>query len=304
MYLRSQLRALPIRVADLVRAHEIALRTQKRRHHPRAVVIGMHETPRALEGRFREQLDWVSQHFTISDLRRFAEIWQNPESNPVAKPPILFTFDDGRDSNYQIAAPLLESFGGRGVFFVVPGFAECSAANALNFYRTHINPDSRAGDETREDWRPMTPEQIAELAARGHTIGSHTLTHERLAGLSPQTLEHEIGESARKLASWTQQPVDAFAWTFGWDSIDTAALVAIRRYHRFCFAPCAGCIDPLRDHPSLIWRREIEVKYSAAEYRFLYSGLADPWWSMRRHRLKKMLKDLDDTALMSVDIAE
>lgn len=304
MHLRSQLRALPIRVADLVRADKIALRTQQRGLRPCAVVVAMHETPRALEARFRAQLEWVSQHFTISDLRRFAEIWQNPESSPVAKPPILFTFDDGRASNYQVAAPLLESFGGRGVFFVVPAFAECSVADALSFYRKHINPNSRAGDETWEDWKPMTREQIAELAARGHTIGSHTLSHERLAGLSPQNLEREIGESVRKLASWTGQPVDAFAWTFGWDSIDTAALVAIRRYHRFCFAPCAGCVDPLRDHPSLIWRREIEVMYSAAEYRFLYSGLADPWWSRRRHRLKKMMKDVDDAALMSVDIAE
>jgi hypothetical protein len=32
------------------------------------------------------------------------------------------------------------------------------------------------------------------------------------------------------------------------------------------------------------------VKYSAAEYRFLYSGLVDPWWSTRRSRLRRMLR--------------
>ncbi len=36
--------------------------------------------------------------------------------------------------------------------------------------------------------------------------------------------------------------------------------------------------------------RRIEVKYSAAEYRFLYSGLVDPWWSTRRNRLREMFR--------------
>jgi hypothetical protein len=32
------------------------------------------------------------------------------------------------------------------------------------------------------------------------------------------------------------------------------------------------------------------VKYSAAEYRFLYSGLVDPGWSTRRNRFHKMFR--------------
>jgi peptidoglycan/xylan/chitin deacetylase (PgdA/CDA1 family) len=136
----------------------------------------------------------------------------------------------------------------------------------------------------------MSPAQIGELATRGHAIGNHTLTHQPLAGLSPATLEREIGDSARKLASWTKNPVDAFAWTFGWNAIDANAWRVIHRHHRFCFAPCAGVVDSRYDSPALLWRREIEVKYSAAEYRFLYSGLVDLWWSTRRSRLRKMLR--------------
>jgi hypothetical protein len=109
-------------------------------------------------------------------------------------------------------------------------------------------------------------------------------------GLSAEMLEREIGDSARKLTTWTKKPVDAFAWTFGWDAVDAESWKVIQRYHRFCFTPCAGAIDSRYDIPALLWRREIEVKYSAAEYRFLYSGLVDPWWSTRRKRLRKMLK--------------
>jgi peptidoglycan/xylan/chitin deacetylase (PgdA/CDA1 family) len=291
MNIRSQARSLLIQAATLARMDELAFRIQKRNGHSRALVVGMHETPASFAAQFRKQLEWVSQHFTITGLEGFARLWEErSESYTNPKCPVLFTFDDGRESNYTVAAPLLESFGGRGVFFVVPAFAECAAAEALAFYRSRINPNSRPGDERWEDWKPMSPGQIGELADRGHAIGNHTLTHQRLAGLSPEALEHEIGDSARKLTSWTGRPVDAFAWTFGWNAVDANAWEVIRRHHRFCFAPCAGTIDSRYDTPDLLWRREIEVKYSAAEYRFLYSGLVDPWWSTRRSRLRRMLR--------------
>jgi len=295
MNVRSQARAFLIRAAIFARADKLAFRMQRLNSGSRGLVVGMHETPASLEASFREQLEWVSEHFTIASLENFTKLWeQNSRSENHAKPPVLFTFDDGRESNYTVAAPLLESFGARGVFFVVPAFTECTGDEALTFYRSRINPDSRPGDEAREDWKPMNPNQIAELAARGHAIGNHTLTHQRLAGFPPETLEREIGDSARKLISWTKQGVDAFAWTFEWDAIDANAWDVIRRYHRFCFAPCAGVIDRRRDVPLLLWRREIEVKYSAPEYRFIYSGLADPWWSTRRNKLRKMLQDSTD----------
>ncbi len=288
MNLRTEARALLIRTATLARLDELALRVQKLKAS--GLVVGVHETPDSLESKFRDQLKWASQHFTITTLEMFAKLWDDPPLQINSKPLLLFTFDDGRESNYAVAAPLLESFGGRGVFFVVPAFAECAAGQALSFYRTNINPDSRPGDEQWEDWKPMNPAQIADLAARGHAIGNHTLTHQRLVGLSPDKLEQEIGDSARKLALWTQKPIDAFAWTFGWNAVDANAWEVIRRYHRFCFAPCAGIIDRRYDSLSLLWRREVEVKYSAPEYRFLYSGLVDPWWSTRRKRLRKMLR--------------
>ncbi len=291
MNLRSHARAFLIQAASLARADALALYLQRLKHRPYGLVVAMHETPISLEPQFRAQLESASQYFTITNLEGFTELWQHRDDVASAKPPILFTFDDGRESNYAVAAPLLESFGGRGVFFIVPAFAECATTDhALSFYRNRINPDSKPGDEKWEDWKPMNPAQIAELADRGHAIGNHTLTHERLIGLSPETLEREIGESARKLASWTKKPVNAFAWTFDWNAIDANAWATIRRYHRFCFSPCAGVVDSRHDHPSLLWRREIEARYSTPEMQFSLSGLVDLWWSNRRRHLRDMLR--------------
>jgi peptidoglycan/xylan/chitin deacetylase (PgdA/CDA1 family) len=295
MNIRNQARALLIQTAARLRVDELALRIQSRTRSSMCVVVAVHETPRSMAAQFQEQLEWVSKHFTIANLESFAGLWENgcqekSKQNSSRKPLILFTFDDGRESNYTVAAPLLEAFGGRGVFFIVPAFAECEKDGALAFYRSRINPDSRIGDEQWEDWKPMNPQQIETLASRGHAIGNHTLTHERLVGLSDERLEREIGDGARKLSAWTHKPVDAFAWTFGWDAIDANAWNVIQFYHRFCFVPCAGAIDSRKDSLSLLWRREIEVRYAPEEYRFLYSGVGDMCWKSRRNHLRQALR--------------
>lgn len=64
---------------------------------------------------------------------------------------VVFTFDDGGESFYTKAAPILEKYGFKGVFFIstnyigTPGF--------------------------------LTREQVIALADRGHIIGSHSHTH-------------------------------------------------------------------------------------------------------------------------------
>ena len=298
MNLRTRTRSLAIQAAALFRAQEMHFQTLD--PQSQALVVAMHETPPSLAANFRTQLEWASQHFKIGSLEDLAGLWApRTQAKPACKPLLLFTFDDGRESNYTVAAPLLESFGGRGVFFIVPAFAETSGSpHSLHFYRTKINPDFNSrcdsGCESRhhesEDWKPMSPSQIADLAARGHAIGNHTATHRRLLNLSSADLEQEIVDSARQLASWTGKPVEAFAWTFGWDSIDRNAWEVARRYHRFCFSPCAGIVHAARDQPSLLWRREIEARYSAPEYRFAYSGIVDLWWAGRRRSLRNLVK--------------
>src|SRR5271169_881502 len=127
MTFRSRVRSLVIRTATLARLDDLAFYLQTRIKGRRyGLVVGLHETPLSLEAKFREQLAWVSERFTITNLEDFAGLWSSHSRwEHASRPPVLFTFDDGRESNYRVAAPLLETLGGRGVFFVVPSFAEC-----------------------------------------------------------------------------------------------------------------------------------------------------------------------------------
>ena len=87
---------------------------------------------------------------------------------------VTFTFDDGGKSFLTIAAPILEKYGHRGIFFIAtdyigtPGF--------------------------------LSVKQIKELDARGHIIGSHSCSHpDNMSILSEDDIETEWNASIKKL---------------------------------------------------------------------------------------------------------
>src|ERR1700690_1618232 len=299
MTLRNAARSAVLKAVSGMRLNDLALSLQMRKlESSRIVVVGMHKTLSLNAERLRRQLDWVAEYFTFIDPESFAHAWEKKVPTwPGSKPAVLFTFDDGRESNYRVAAPLLESFGTRGIFFVVPQFIARCAINkdARDFYYSKIDVRKRAPAAVLQDalhdeiWRPMTPEQLADLARRGHWIGNHTFSHVRLTGLSATELHREIQESCEQIASWTGQPVSAFAWPYSWDAIDRDSWALVKQAHQFCFAPCPGTVDLAGDLQHLVWRKEIESYYSSSEYQFMYSGLVDSIWAARRKKLRKML---------------
>ena len=298
MGLRNFARSAVLSSVSALRLNELALALRSASPAVnRIVVVAMHETLSSNADQLRNQFDWVTQHFTIITPELFAKAFETKTRVWTgSKPAVLFTFDDGRESNYRVAAPLLESYGGRGIFFVPAKFIGLTGAAAKDFYYSRIDIRAETAppekSESGEDviWQPMTTEQLADLARRGHWVGAHTLLHTKLLNLSVQELDREINESARQIGFWTGKPVDAFAWAYSWDAIDRASWEAVKQVHRFCFSPCPGTVDPTKDSPLLIWRKEIESYYQPAEYRFMYSGLVDLVWAGKKRRLKQMLE--------------
>ncbi len=290
--LRSGARSLALKSVSGLRLHEFALsQNAQQPNSSRIVVVEMHETLGEHADQLRRQFEWAAKYFTFIDPESFAQAWEKKAPSwPGSKPAVLFTFDDGRESNYEVAAPLLESFGVRGIFFVVPQFVGRSGEDARKFYYSKIDIRKRTpAGQHDEIWKAMRPEQLADLVRRGHWVGNHTLSHVGLAGLSPTELQREIQESYQQIASWTGDAVSAFAWPYTWDAIDRASWALIKQSHRFCFAPCPGTVDLTRDSPHLLWRKEIESYYSPSEYQFMYSGLVDPIWAAKRKKLKAAL---------------
>lgn len=134
------------------------------------------------------------------------------------------TFDDGYTDFLEHAVPLLERHGMTGTLYVVAG---------------------RLGGVNEWDDGPRLPimdaDQVRAVAAAGHEVGSHTMTHPRLAGAEPGALATEVVESRRVLEDVLQAEVPGFCYPYG--SFDAAAAEAVRAagYDHACVT---GDYDP------------------------------------------------------------
>ena len=116
---------------------------------------------------------------------------------------ICFTFDDAYVSAIENAPSILEQFGFRGAFYVVPSLVGLTS--------------SWDGDMARPlaDW-----DALLSIAARGHELGNHSLTHPRLNELSVTEQLVEI-ESASKVLHARGVEVSSIAFPYGLSNQDT-----------------------------------------------------------------------------------
>ena len=108
---------------------------------------------------------------------------------PLPPKPVMITFDDSIEGQYTLALPEMEKWGFKGVFFLMtislnkPGY--------------------------------MTRQQVKELAARGHSIQSHTWDHHRVDRYAGDDFEKQFAGSNRTIEEITGQPVRYFAYPYG-----------------------------------------------------------------------------------------
>ena len=84
----------------------------------------------------------------------------DPVKKAIPKGLVLMTFDDSTIDHYNVAAPVLEQYGGKGVFFI-----------------TEMACPMDGGPGFEDKCRFMTWEQIRELSDRGHEIANHSWHH-------------------------------------------------------------------------------------------------------------------------------
>lgn len=103
--------------------------------------------------------------------------------------PILISFDDTRADHFLAAAPLLEKYGFRGVFYIM------TVSIGKSGY--------------------MTKAQIKELSDRGHAIGHHTWDHQDLRKLPADQWKIQIDKPKALLEEITGKKVTSLAYPFG-----------------------------------------------------------------------------------------
>lgn len=160
------------------------------------------------EGRFLNcsptQLDRHAQFFARRNWPGFL-----PRDFETLRPKgICFTFDDAYVSAIDRAPDILERYGYRGAFYVVPSLV------------------GQTSSWDGERARPLAHwEAILAVAQRGHEIGNHTWSHPHLAELDLEAQIAELQLAREKLAEYG---IDAKSIAFPYGSFNEMTIEAMR----------------------------------------------------------------------------
>ncbi len=114
---------------------------------------------------------------------------------------LAITFDDGYESVYQNAFPIMEKYGFVSTVFVITGFVGRQNRWDVNLLGRRFKHLS---------WR-----QMREMASYGHSFQSHTVNHPDLTKLTPSQLRYELGHSREVLQDRMGKAVKFLAYPFG-----------------------------------------------------------------------------------------
>ncbi|MGA2670076.1 MAG: Ig-like domain-containing protein, partial [Dehalococcoidia bacterium] len=128
---------------------------------------------------------------------------------------VTITFDDGYQSQYDIAYPVMNQYGFKGTLFVITGIVNSSGI--LNL------------------------QEIQEMHSHGWEIDSHTVTHPYLTQLSQSQLEAELANSKSWIVNNSLGGSIALAYPYG--NYDGNVASTASKYYRYARTTTPGIND-------------------------------------------------------------
>ena len=259
---------------------------------PIARAVNYHGTLRAWRDRLAQHFDYYAQNFRVlaeAEIPRFLS--GELTTRQVA---LIITFDDGMRTNYEVAAKLLDEFRLPAIFLVPVAFIDLATAASQRQRRFFVN-EMRGSLEATTDpdtYAPMSWDEVRDLLARGHAVGSHSMTHHRLGeGVRPEVLVQEIVESKRLLEASCRTSVRSFGWPFGGlADYGAAAWELVRRHYLLGFTTFAGPIRVGGD-PHALHRSNVEPHMDLARVRAATQGLTELYFRSRRRRFEALVRE-------------
>ena len=193
---------------------------------------------------FRAHLDMIARmnRRTVTG-NEYLELLTRGQANDA----VWITFDDGRIDNYETAFPALMERGMRATFFVVTEWALGS----------------------RPGYIPLSA--LNEMAAVGMEIGSHSLSHPRLARLPEPEMRREVSESKQRLEDALGVEVGSFCYPYGNSSDSVVAAVQSAGYRL-----AVSTIRDNRNHEGDRWllrRAMVQPGRTGLRFKYLFTPL-------------------------------
>ncbi|MGH8549319.1 MAG: polysaccharide deacetylase family protein [Methylococcales bacterium] len=124
---------------------------------------------------------------------------------------VVLSLDDGLLDNFENAAPLLNEFGYKATFYVIPGFDDVIR---------WVNPKTRAWNDSKAagfsiPFPSMKAHHRQQLLESGMEIGCHTMTHPKLNEIPEHRLDLEISDSKALLEDQLGSKITTFCYPKG-----------------------------------------------------------------------------------------
>jgi len=190
---------------------------------------------------FRAQLAGLLERgFQAWPLRRLIDSHRQGTAAPLKT--FAVTFDDGHESVYRYAWPILRELGVPATLFLPTAYVDSKQALPFDDW-------SAAGsvEAPPESWRPMTSEQCRAIAADGLVeLGAHTHTHQDFRSRLDD-FDRDLSENIDVLRSRFGVVDPPFAFPFG--HATAAMMNIVRRSGLSCGLTMAARLVHLRDEP-------------------------------------------------------
>jgi peptidoglycan/xylan/chitin deacetylase (PgdA/CDA1 family) len=252
---------------------------------PRPLMLAYHATSETWSSPLAispEALDHQAAH-----LRRrgyegltFAEAERRRGEGTLPPRTVVFSFDDGYASTLR-AAETLARHGYPGTVFVVTGFAESGEPLRWEGIEHEL-----AGGGPELD--PLAWDDLAGLIDRGWEVGSHTISHPLLTGLTDADLARELAESRRTICE-RLGACATIAYPYGQADDRVAAAAAAAGYAAACTLTGAHLADEPHLRPRVNMTgadtgRRLQLKVSPAGVGLRRSAAARTVRRLRRRR--------------------
>ncbi|MHB9073532.1 MAG: polysaccharide deacetylase family protein [Desulfobaccales bacterium] len=254
-------------------------------------ILMLHDVPESQTANFHRLLQYLLENYGVLTPREAeARLTGERVSLDRGRVPYLLTFDDGFKSNAAVAGEILDHYGVKAIFFVCPDFLDLPQEHHEQVIIDNIN-GGNIDEFLPEDRRFMSWDDCRLLVQSGHTIGAHTLSHRRLAGLDEADRFREIVTPGQILESRLGVPVKWFAYPFGFvDCIDAASLELIRSHYRFCCSGLRGLNLP-KTRPLALLREQLSMDTPFEHQQLILSGALDFFYYTKVKQLDRLMHE-------------
>jgi peptidoglycan/xylan/chitin deacetylase (PgdA/CDA1 family) len=184
----------------------------------------------------------------------------------VSSPKVSLTFDDGFLECYTQMLPVLEKYKVKASFFINP----MSIENHDNeFSESFIKNNLRVSLSKKF----MNWDMVREIQSLGHVIGSHTISHANMRGLSSPQLQNEVLGAKKIIEKATGVSCDFFAFPFGnSDYFDQKAIDEVNSVYKYAFTSSLYSKYFHEGNRQILSRRHFECNWSFNHIKYFTSG--------------------------------